>query len=178
METSNNFTENQNNILEQIKKEFTKINDSKKSSSTLLSKNFFDSKILQRNNNIKEIEINNENVIKSIIQLIYIDIEKLNNCISEMGLIATKYNDNLTVRIDIKGEENRNFPNVNFSYEREEVYESIDEKDSKIKYIGFKGISFYTNPCNATIFKNIEDLCENEYFIRAIQSKYESAKTK
>jgi hypothetical protein len=167
--STTNLTPAQKEILQRIENEFLTLNNSEKKAS-LISKDFFDNERKEVDNAIKEIEVNNIFFKELVSNKIKEDIIKLNNDLDNMGLIATKYND--SIRIDIKGKENTNFPDFRFNYETKTAYEHFKDGRSIHKTLEYKGLEFYTNPNKKELFSSVEILCENTSFIDKVRELY------
>ena len=169
----NNLTKTQKEILTRLEKEFTSLNAEKSTNMcTLISKEFFDIERVEVDKRIEEIKINNAVVNGNILKMINEDIAKLNKDIEPMGLVANRNKDNYSIRIDIKGEESLSFPNINFSYWRTSKLHYFKNGAQAREFLGFKHIGFYANPNKESYFRNIEELCQNEVFIRKIREEY------
>jgi hypothetical protein len=171
-----NLTPTQIQILANLENEFINLNNAEQKPFKLLSKEAFDIEAFDIDKAIKEIEINNRFVNDNLKKLISDDLIKLNECLNKMGIVATEYSNPRLIRVDIKGEENRNFPDITFEYKilGEVVYFSDGRHYTKNK--GVSGISFYINSNQNKLFSNLDELCENESFINKIKWKYNSTK--
>jgi hypothetical protein len=175
-----NLTKDQKDILAKIEKEFTKMNDSKAKPFGLISKEFFDKERADIDNEIRNLKIEEDAQKQMIQDMMKRDIKFLNKDLSPMGLIATKYicNSERIIRIDVKGNELTNYPDLTFDYRLnfESVY--FADKRSTYRYLGFIGIDFYTHSSCSKTFKDLKDLCANEQFIAKIRNYYEDARNK
>ena len=168
------LTENQKQIISDITNEFIKINESK---SKIKEEGFidFNSIYLERNKDIetrREIELYNKSVLQSNRDFIYTIMDTLNLELREHGLNCffredEKNNFHHSLRInDIRNQLGQQSFGICFETKQTTIYfNSGIEQISK--YIPIT--QFYLNSLCSVKFKNLEDMCSYDEFMKNLK---------
>lgn len=170
------LTTNQKQLIENLEKEFIKLNKPvQQVSNRLFDKNDMDNRRNESNKIITELKAIENASNKSIQEMIERDINRLNQDLNEMGLIALRPDwSNSTNLIEIKKTSDYNNERFYFEYTKESSYRSLPNNSTHCCYLKFNNIKIYLNPHRADVFNNLDELCSDNRFIRKIENMYYS----
>lgn len=166
------LTDNQNKLIEDIRKEFSKMNTPTKAvGGGLINKGLIDAKFAESDRLRQEYKCITEATTKAIRELIDKDLDRLNRDLITMGMIAQRYNNNeFYVRIDSiedKDQTKNPYPEIRFCYIKQDKYDALPDCLGYTYYIGLHSITW-----SDYRFKTIDELCAHPRFIRALEDKY------
>jgi hypothetical protein len=165
------LTDNQNKLIEDIRKEFSKMNTPTKAvGGGLINRAEMDANINVSIKRRAELQCITDATHKAIRELMDMDMERLNYDLVPMGMIAKRSKNNeYIVRIydlDKQCQETNSYETY-FQYEMNSVYENMPDKSSFRYNTGFHRIRH-----NDYGFNSIDAMCKHDYFIRKIEEKY------
>ena len=171
------MTKSQQQIIDSIKLEFEKINNTKSYGGNLIDINGILGDIAKDKITREEVRINNEYKISIIDDIIDKDIDLLNEDLLQIGLIAKKESHH---RIIISTHGKFTSETITLNYTSDYGYTRLIGNESLLTYIGFKGISSYIDSPNyQKEFKNLQSVASSDGFKLRIRNLYEkSLKTK
>jgi hypothetical protein len=169
------LTQNQKQLIENLEKEFAKLNKStEKTSNRLINKIDMDNRRNESNVIISELRAVEKANNESIQEMIERDINRLNEDLNEMGLIAVRPTGLSTYLIEIRKQNDYDAKRFYFEYTRTSIYHSLPDKSTCQYYSKFNGISIYLTDCRADKFNNLDNLCSDSRFVRRIENMYYS----
>lgn len=165
------LTDNQNKLIEDIRKEFSRMNTpTKVVGGGLINRAEIDGKINASIKRRAELKCISDATFKAVKELMDMDIERLNYDLIPMGLIAQRNKNNEHyVRIDELDKQDQERYDMYFQYQMSSVYENLPDRSGYTYYTGFHSIKY-----NEHTFRSIEELCKYNYFIGNIENKYKS----
>jgi hypothetical protein len=163
------LTTTQTQIINSLTAEFQKLNYVPKSESRnrLINKSEIDGRINESNKIRQEILLNNKAVDDAIREMMFDDIDRLNEDLIEMGLIAFHVND---LRVGIGT--SKSYADFYFRYNRNTTHVNLKDHSSQTRYDGFRAIGIYLNTHREEEFKTLEALTQDSRFIRNIEYLY------
>lgn len=163
------LTTTQTQIINSLTAEFEKLNFVPKSETRkrLINKDEIDGRINESNKIRKEILLNNKAVDDAISEMMFNDIDRLNEDLIEMGLIAFHVND---LRVGVG--KTKAYADFYFKYIKDTTYINLKDHSSIIRYDKFRSIEIYLNPYKADEFKTLEALTQDSMFILKIENLY------
>jgi len=163
------LTENQNKLIEDIRKEFSKMNTpTKVVGGGLINRAEIDGKINASIKRRAELQCITDATDKAVRELMDMDIERLNYDLIPMGLIAQRNKNNeYYVRIVELDKQDQEKYDMFFKYQMSSVYENLPDRSGYTYYTGFHSISYSEHS-----FNSIEQMCKYDYFVRSIENKY------
>ena len=166
------MTQSQQNIIDSIKLEFEKINNTKSYGGNLIDIDGILGDIDKDKNTLKEVKINNDYQRELIRQRIKIDIDILNEDLNKIGLIATKGNYDY-LNINVNG---RSSGGVDISYDMSSSYKQLTNGNGYIIDTGFSCLSSYIeNPNRKKEYKDLQEVASLDKFKLKIRNLYESS---
>jgi len=166
------LTDNQNKLIEDIRKEFSKMNAPTKSvGGGLINRAEIDDKINASIKRRAELKCITDATCKAVRELMDMDIERLNYDLIPMGMIAQRNKNNEHfVRIDdIDKKCQETYPRYDmcFQYHMSSVYENLSDRSGYTYYTGFHSITY-----SDMSFNSIDKMCQHDWFVRSIENKY------
>ena len=164
------LTENQNKLIEDLRKEFSKMNiPTKVVGGGLINKADIDSRLNESVKRRAELQCITNATHKAVLELMDIDMERLNYDLIPMGMIAQRnISNDFFVRIDVIDKQNRDL-HIPFQYRISHAYESLPDRSGFTYYTGFHSIEWASQR-----YKSIDELCKNKYFSSNIEDMYKS----
>jgi hypothetical protein len=167
------MTKSQLQIIDSIKLEFEKINNTKSYGCNLIDIDGILGDIAKDKITREEVRINNEYKISIIDDMIDADIDLLNEDLLQIGLIATKES-NHRIIISIHGKFTSE--TITLNYKLDCGYTRLIGNESLLTYIGFGGISSYIDSPNyKKQFKNLQSVASSDAFKLRIRNLYEKS---
>jgi len=167
------LTDNQNKLLEDIRKEFSKMNTPTKAvGGGLINRADIDNRVNASMKRKAELQCITDATHKAVLESMNIDMERLNYDLVPMGMIANRSKTNkFYVRIDEldKQDQDANKPVMYFHYNMNSVYENLTDRSGHTYYTGFHSIEH-----SDYRFSSIDKMCQHDYFVRKIEEKYKS----
>lgn len=169
------LTDNQNKLIEDIRKEFSRMNTpTKVVGGGLINREEIDGKINASIKRRAELKCITDATHKAVKELMDMDIERLNYDLIPMGMIAQRNKNNEHyVRIDEIGKQDQDRYDMWFNYRMSSVYENLPDRSGYTYYTGFHSILY-----SERMFRSIDEMCKNDYFIGNIENKYKSITNK
>ena len=166
------LTDNQNKLIEDIRKEFSKMNTpTKVVGGGLINRAEIDGKINASIKRRAELKCITDATNKAVRELMDMDIERLNYDLIPMGLIAQRNKNNEHyVRIDeLDKKDQEMYPRYDlyFQYQMSSVYENLPDRSGCTYYTGFHSITY-----SDMSFNSIDKMCQHDWFVRSIENKY------
>lgn len=172
------LTDNQNKLIEDIRKEFSRMNTpTKVVGGGLINRAAIDDKINASIKRRAELQCITNATYKAVRELMDMDIERLNYDLIPMGMIAQRNKNNEHyVRIDeLDKMDQEKYPSydMSFQYQISSVYENLPDRSGYTYYTGFHSIRYSEGS-----FSSIDKLCQYDWFVRNIEDKYKSITNK
>lgn len=165
------LTDKQQQIINDLKTEFTKINKpAPTSSGGLINRAAIDKKFEDTRKRKAEIEAINASTRRAIRELIDSDIDKLNKDLIPMGMCATTKDGGNQSQPLYFGALDRPY-SFYIDYYSKSEYENLPDGSGMYVYKGFDFIKFYDTWTNYT-YKSIEEVCKDKDFIKRIEGIY------
>jgi len=165
------LTDNQNKLIEDLRIEFSKMNKPTPTmGGGLINKAAMDNRFAESDRRRSELQSITNATEKAVLELMDMDMERLNYDLIPMGIIATRNKNNqFYVRIDSLGNQNSDRYTTSFSYQKTHKYEDLSDGTGYTCYTGLSHISW----CDYR-FNSIDELCRNDRFVRDIENMYKS----
>lgn len=166
------MTNSQQQIIDSIKLEFEKINNTKSYGGNLIDLDGILGNIAKDKNTTEEVRINNEYQDKVLNEMILNDVDLLNKDLNKIGLYAFKgkYHDLI---ISIKGYD---YSYLTISYNMAMTYKTLKSEATIPFKEGFNCISSYTKSDGyKTKYENIKDITSSPEFKSKIRCIYETS---
>lgn len=165
------LTDNQNKLIEDIRKEFSRMNTpTKVVGGGLINRAAIDDKINASIKRMAELKCITDATHKAVRELMDMDIKRLNYDLIPMGMIAQRNKNNeYYVRIDAIDKKDEERYDMFFQYQMSSAYENLPDRSGYTYYTGFHSILY-----SETMFRSIDELCKNDWFVKRIEEKYKS----
>ena len=162
------LTDNQNKLIEDIKREFSKMNTpTKVVGGGLINRADIDNRFNVSIKRRAELQCITDATHKAVLELMDIDMERLNYDLIPMGMIAQRNATNgFFVNIDGIDKKHRDLY-MQFQYKMSNAYENLPDRSGVTYYTGFHSIEWASQR-----FKSIDDLCIDKWFTRNIEDMY------
>lgn len=161
------LTDKQQQIISDLKKEFTKINTpAPTSSGGLINRAAIDKKFEDTRKRKAEIEAINASTVRMIREMMDRDVDRLNKDLIPMGIYVTIKGGGTYSQQIFFGTYNVT-AYFSATYYANSVYENLPDGSGINVYKGFEYIGWHGNT-----YKNIEELCKDKDFIGRIEGIY------
>jgi hypothetical protein len=162
------LTDNQNKLIEDIKREFSKMNTSTKVvGGGLINRADIDNRVNASMKRRAELNCITYATEKAVLELMDIDMERLNYDLIPMGIIAQRHpNNKFFVRIDEIDKQDQNLY-IHFEYKMSSVFENLPDRSGCTYYTGFHTIRYSDYD-----FNSIDKVCQSDRFTRNIEDMY------
>jgi hypothetical protein len=168
------LTDNQNKLLEDLRREFSKMNTPTKAvGGGLINRAEIDNRLNESAKRKAELNCITDATEKAVLELMDIDMERLNYDLIPMGIIAQRNaNNKFFVRIDGIDKQDRDLY-IQFQYRMVRAYEDLSDRSGCTFYTGFHSIEF-----SDYRFESIDKVCQYDRFTRNIEDMYKLIKNK
>ena len=164
------LTDNQNKLIEDIKREFSKMNTSTKVvGGGLISKADIDNRLSASIKRRAELQCITDATHKAVLELMHIDIERLNYDLIPMGMIAQRsFGNKFYVRIDdLDKQDQTSTDMIPFNYNMTSLYENLPDGSGYRYYTGFHSVEYA-----CAKYDSIDQMCKDRWFAKRVEERY------